>query len=162
MFSYSGGFFVLFFFLMFLIFLYWSLASPVAQQIKDPLATQETQVQSLRWEGPLEEEMAAHSSILAGESHGQRSLAGCSPRGCRELDTTERAHIVSIAVFVLSIQQPDQILFPYRLLQKSELPVLCSRSLLIIYFIYNSVASRSVQLCDPMDSSMPGFLSPSP
>ena len=26
-------------------------------------------------ENPLEEEMATHSSILAGESHGQRSLA---------------------------------------------------------------------------------------
>ena len=27
------------------------------------------------WEDPLEEEMAAHSSIPAGESRGQRSLA---------------------------------------------------------------------------------------
>ena len=30
-------------------------------------------------EDPLEKEMATHSSILA--SHGQRSLAGCSPWG---------------------------------------------------------------------------------
>ena len=29
------------------------------------------------------------SSILPGESHGQRSLAGCSPRGCKESDVTE-------------------------------------------------------------------------
>ena len=28
--------------------------------------------------------------FLAGESHGQRSLAGCSPRGHRASDTTER------------------------------------------------------------------------
>ena len=28
--------------------------------------------------------------LLAGEAHGQRSLAGSSPRGRRELDTTER------------------------------------------------------------------------
>ena len=34
--------------------------------------------------------MAAHSSILAGESHGRRSLVDCSPRGRRESDTTER------------------------------------------------------------------------
>ena len=27
--------------------------------------------------------------LLPGESHGQRSLAGCSPQGCRESDTTE-------------------------------------------------------------------------
>ena len=29
-------------------------------------------------EDRLEEERATHSSILAGKSHGQRSLAGCS------------------------------------------------------------------------------------
>ena len=29
-------------------------------------------------ENPLEEGMAAHSSIFAGGSHGQRSQAGCS------------------------------------------------------------------------------------
>ena len=34
------------------------------------------QVQSLGWEDPLEEGMATHSSILAQESHGQRSLMG--------------------------------------------------------------------------------------
>ena len=34
--------------------------------------------------------MAAHSSILAGESHKQRRLAGYHPWGCKELDRTER------------------------------------------------------------------------
>ena len=34
-------------------------------------------------EEPLEKGMATHSSILAGESHGQRSLAGYSPKGRR-------------------------------------------------------------------------------
>ena len=32
---------------------------------------------------------ATHSSILAGESHGQRNLVGYSPYGCKESDTTE-------------------------------------------------------------------------
>jgi len=27
--------------------------------------------------------------FLPGESHGQRSLAGCGPQGCNELDMTE-------------------------------------------------------------------------
>ena len=36
---------------------------------------QETWVQSLGQEDPLEEETATHSSILARESHEQRSLA---------------------------------------------------------------------------------------
>ena len=33
--------------------------------------------------------MATHSSILAWKIHGQRSLAGNSPWGRKELDTTE-------------------------------------------------------------------------
>ena len=42
-----------------------SLASLAAQTVKHLSAMQETQVQSLGWEDPLEKEMAAHSSILA-------------------------------------------------------------------------------------------------
>ena len=34
------------------------------------------QVQSLGWEDPLEKEMATHSSVLAWEFHGQKSLEG--------------------------------------------------------------------------------------
>ena len=30
--------------------------------------------------------------LLPGKSHGQRSLVGCRPWGCEELDTTERLH----------------------------------------------------------------------
>ena len=59
--------------------------------------TQETRDRSLGRgrEDPLEKETATHSSILAWESHGERSLAGCSPRAHKELDmtgTTEHAH----------------------------------------------------------------------
>ena len=39
----------------------------MAQWVKNPLAMQETHIQSLGWEEPLEEEMAAHSSILVWE-----------------------------------------------------------------------------------------------
>ena len=40
-------------------------ASLVAQSVKNLPAVQETWVQSLGWEDPLEKEMATHSSILA-------------------------------------------------------------------------------------------------
>ena len=40
---------------------------------------QETWVPSLGQEDALEKEMAAHSSILLGEFHGQQSLLGYSP-----------------------------------------------------------------------------------
>ena len=41
------------------------MASLVAQRVKNPPAMQQTRVQLLGWEDPLEEEMASHSSILA-------------------------------------------------------------------------------------------------
>ena len=41
----------------------------------------------------LEKEMAAHSSMLAEEFHGQTSLVGYSTWGHKESDTTERACI---------------------------------------------------------------------
>ena len=63
-------------------------AALVAQTVKNPPAMQETQVQSLGWEDLWEEEMATHPSILAWKIHRQRSLAGYSPRGRKEPDTT--------------------------------------------------------------------------
>ena len=44
---------------------------------------QEVQVRFLGWDDLLEKEMATHSGILAGKSHGERSLAGYSPWGHR-------------------------------------------------------------------------------
>ena len=58
--------------------------------VKHLPAVQETQVQSLGQEDPLEKEMATYSSILAWKIHGQSSLIGYSPWGHRESDTTKR------------------------------------------------------------------------
>ena len=33
--------------------------------------------------------METHSSVLVGESRGQRTLVSCGSQGCTELDTTE-------------------------------------------------------------------------
>ena len=63
---------------------------PVTQTVKNLPAMQETRVQSLGWEVPLEKEMAIHSSILAWRIQGQRRLAGYSLWGHQELDTTEQ------------------------------------------------------------------------
>ena len=66
-------------------------ASLVAQMVKNPLEMWETWIQSLGWEdAALEEDMANHSVFLPGEFHGQRSLAGCSPWGHKELDMTKQ------------------------------------------------------------------------
>ena len=40
----------------------------------------------------LEEGMAPTPVFFPGESHGRRSLVGCSPWGREELDTTEQLH----------------------------------------------------------------------
>ena len=56
---------------------------------KESSAVQGTWVQSLGREDPLEKEAATYSSIPAWEAHGQRSLAGHSPQGCIESNTTE-------------------------------------------------------------------------
>ena len=65
-------------------------ASLRSRMAKNPPAVWETWVRCLGWEDALEESMATHCSVLAWESHGQRSLVGYSPRGHKESDTTER------------------------------------------------------------------------
>ena len=65
----------------------------MTQLVKNLPAMQETQVRSLGGEGSLEKGMATHSSVLARESHGQRSLAGYSPWGRKESDMTEQINI---------------------------------------------------------------------
>ena len=54
-------------------------ASLVAYMVESSCSAGD-QVQSLSQKDALEKEMATHSSILPGKSHGQRSLAGYSPR----------------------------------------------------------------------------------
>ena len=59
---------------------------PSGSVVKNPPANTEDMGLIPGWERSLEKEMATSSSILAC---GQRNLAGCSPWGCKEADTTE-------------------------------------------------------------------------
>ena len=56
-------------------------ASLVAQKIKRLPAMQETRVQSLGWEDPLEKEMATHSSVLAWRIPGTGEPGGLPSMG---------------------------------------------------------------------------------
>ena len=82
-----------------------TLPSLMAQTVKNLPVMQKTKVQSLGQEDPLEKRMATHSSILPREFRGQRSLAGYSPWGHRESDTTEQLtlseYIVITNVFLV-------------------------------------------------------------
>ena len=64
----------------------------IAQWVKKLPAMQETQeirVQFLNQEDPRRRKWQPTPVFLPGESHGQRSLAGYSPKGHKESDTTE-------------------------------------------------------------------------
>ena len=65
-------------------------ASLLTQMVKNLPIMQETWVQSLGQEDPLEKGMATHSSILAWKFLRTEEPVGYSPWGCKELDTTEQ------------------------------------------------------------------------
>ena len=64
--------------------------SLVAQMVKNLCIVRETQVQSLSLEDPLEKEMQPTPIFLPRTFHGHRSLAGYSPWGSKDPDTTEQ------------------------------------------------------------------------
>ena len=92
-------------------------ASLVAQRLKHLPPTRETQVRSLGQDDPLAEEMATHSSILAGESHGWRSLVGYSPRGRKESDMTERLHSLTHSLKEMATHSS---IFAWQILQTED------------------------------------------
>ena len=59
-------------------------SSPVAQTIKTLLTMHETWITSLGWEDPLEEGMAAHSSILAWRIPKDRGAGWATIHGVTE------------------------------------------------------------------------------
>ena len=88
----------------------------MAQMVENPAAMQGTRVGSLGWEDPLEKGLATHCSVLARRilpgSHGQRSLAGYSPRGHEESDMNKQRSLTSFsAMAVTSIVSTNFIFF---------------------------------------------------
>ena len=63
-------------------------ASLIAQSVKNLPAMQETWVQFLGQEDPLEKEMAIHSSILAWKISWTEEPDGLQSMGSQESDTT--------------------------------------------------------------------------
>ena len=69
--------------------------SLVAQLVRNLPAMQETQVQSLGREDPMEKEMETHSSILAWKIPWTEALQA-TVHGIAESDATERLHYTSL------------------------------------------------------------------
>ena len=68
--------------------------SLIAQLVKNLPAMQETWVQFLGCEDPLEKEMAIHSNILAWKIPWTEEPGGLQSMGSQESDTTERLHFI--------------------------------------------------------------------
>ena len=60
----------------------------MAQKLKNSPSKPETQVQSLVWEDPLQEETPTHSSIIACRLSWTEEPVGYSPQGRKESDKT--------------------------------------------------------------------------
>ena len=68
---------------------------------------QETWARPLGQEDPLRRTWHPTPVLLAGKSHGRRSLVGCSPRGRTESDTVERLpfhHVQDVYLIHFSVQ----------------------------------------------------------
>ena len=74
----------------------------VAHTVKNMPTIQETWVQSLLQEDPLEKGMATHSSILAWRLPWTESLAGYSSWGHKESDMTEQLTVTKTLDNLLS------------------------------------------------------------
>ena len=98
----------------------------MAQTVKHLPTRRETRVQSLGWEDLLEKEMATHSSILAWKIPWTEEPG--SPRGRKELDTTEWLHFTILKVVcvlscsVVSNSSQPHGLQPSRLLHPWDFP----------------------------------------
>ena len=77
---------------------------PIAQMVKNLPSMQETRVQSLVQEDPLEKGMQSTPVSFPGESYGQRSLGGYNPWGRKELDTTERLNTHMLGLVLRNVE----------------------------------------------------------
>ena len=83
-------------------------ASLVAQMVRNLPAVQETRVQSLGREDPLEKGNGNPLQYSCQECQGQRSPAGYSPWGHKESDTTEQRSRSASSVLLIKLQMPLQ------------------------------------------------------
>ena len=74
----------------------------MVQMVKNLPAMQETRVQFLSGEDPLEKGMVTHSCILAWRSLWTEEPGGIQSMGCKELDTTECLNEKNTVVFITS------------------------------------------------------------
>ena len=113
--------------------------------IKKPPAMHLTQVLSLGPEDSLEKEMATHSRIVPGKSHGQRSLMGYCPWGHKGVrhDLATKQHAIEW------LSKQGKILFPsYLSLHFPHSPVQSEKCSVCPVLPYTLDRMKSTGLCD--------------
>ena len=101
------------------------------QMVENLPAMQETWVQSLGWEDPLEKGMATHFSIRAWRIPWTEALMGYSQWGCKESDTIER---LTLSIFKGRFGKPLALqLVPIQFLVMDALMVIVPFQV-IVYF----------------------------
>ena len=88
------------------------MASLGAQTVKNLPAMQETQVQSLRWENPLEKGMVTHSSILAWKipwTQEPGGLQSIDSQRVRHDSVTNPFHFTFFSIFVAVVQSQSYV-----------------------------------------------------
>ena len=80
------------------------MASLVAQMVKNLPVMQETRLQFLGWEDPLEKGVVPHSRVLAWRIPWTEDLAGYSSWHCKELGTTEQLTPTTLSVQFSSVK----------------------------------------------------------
>ena len=117
--------------------------------VKNLPTMQKTQIPSLTWEDPLEKEMATHSSVLPGESHGQRSLASYSSYGCKESDPTEPLTLSPLPISLLNVC--IHYGFVHMLFFLHSTHYICSSSVIISNLLYHlSIDNSQIHFPAPL------------
>ena len=103
---------------------------------------------SLGWEDPLEQEMQPSPVFLPGESHGERSLVGCSPWDRKESDMTEATVCTQQQIRLMNVLSEQSSLVPRGLPVHKQLcggGVGSSESLLHSLFLPLAVGASAFQ-----------------
>ena len=108
------------------------MASLVAQMVKNLPAAQETQVQLLGWEDPLEKEMATHSSIPAWkiswteEPDGLQSMGSQRVRHNWECKHASRDKLHCLQIFIITIDIFKKLVYSQGNFRESAWHFLCT------------------------------------
>ena len=113
--------------------------------VKTLLPVQEMWVGSLAWKIPWRRKWQPAPVFLPGKSHGQRSLAGYGPWGCKELDTTLQLNNnnnakqnLSQCGFIHKTDKPRSICCSLsEILRGSQIKCVRSTCCLAVIFVFN-------------------------